>query len=376
MRKTLTPKTIEALRPSAVRRYEVRDLLLPGFGIRMSINGKKTWFAVGRQGGRQVRHTIGSFPTVTLKEAREAARQILKDLQLGDYAPAKETVQPKLTFEVAAQQFIELYAKPQNRSWKAGQATLRKFSGLNDIPLRDITRQDVVGILDRIAAGGAPIAANRALSAIKKLFARSFDRAMIKSHPLIGMQKPGQERSRERVLTDTELRSFWLATEQLGFPFGPAFRLMLLTGQRRGEVASMRWSQLDLIEGVWAIPASLAKNGRAHRVPLSAKAAAIICDLPRFSTSDLVFTTTGTSPISGFGRTKRRLDELMHVDDWHLHDLRRTTASGMARICVPPTLLKRCSTTLRARFQGSPLSIIVTAMKPKNGMPYRDGRLT
>jgi len=123
------------------RRYEVRDLLLPGFGIRVSVGGKKTWFAVGRVDGRQVRHTIGSYPTVTLGEAREAARLILKDIQLGLYAPAKpdpEAAPPTLNEMITL--FIEIYAKPKNRGWKAVQATFRKFSSLNDRPIAEITR--------------------------------------------------------------------------------------------------------------------------------------------------------------------------------------------------------------------------------------------
>ena len=145
MRRNLTAKQIENLQPRLDRRYEVRDLLLPGFGVRVSINGEKTWFAVGRVGGRQVRHTIGTYPTVTLSEAREAARLILKDIQLGLYAPVKadpETAPPTLSQMVTL--FIEIYAKPKNRGWKAVQATFRKFSSLNDRPIAEITRAGVV----------------------------------------------------------------------------------------------------------------------------------------------------------------------------------------------------------------------------------------
>jgi hypothetical protein len=238
MRKTLTAKFIDNLRPHVERRYEVRDLLLPGFGVRMSVNGKKSWFAVARVNGRQVRHTIGNYPTVTLGEAREAARLILKDIQLGLYAPAKvtpETTPPTLAQIISL--FIEIYAKPKNRGWKAVEATFRKFAAIDHMPVGDITRADVVKVLDGIAANGTPIAANRAMSAIKKLFAWSLDRGAISVHPLVGLRKPGVERSRDRVLTDAELRSFWSASQELGFPFGPVFQLMALTGQRRGEVA-------------------------------------------------------------------------------------------------------------------------------------------
>jgi integrase len=353
MRRNLTAKLIENLQPRIDRRYEVRDLLLPGFGVRVSVNSKKSWFAVGRVGARQVRHTIGAYPTVTLSEAREAARLILKDIQLGLYAPAKADPEVKLpTLGQMITQFIEIYAKPKNRGWKAVQATFRKFSSLNDRPIVEITRAEVVKVLDGIAARGAPIAANRAMSAIKKLFAWSLDRGVISVHPLVGLRKPGTERSRDRVLTAEELKSFWHATEDLGFPFGPAFQLMALTGQRRGEVVGMRWSQLDMDRTAWTIPAEVAKNGRAHEVPLSTTAMDIVQSLPRFAGSDLVFTTTGISPISGFGRAKDRLDFLMDAREWRLHDLRRTAASGMARLGVAPHVIEKVLNHVSGEISG------------------------
>jgi integrase len=102
----------------------------------------------------------------------------------------------------------------------------------------------------------------------------------------------------------------------------------------------MRWTHLDLDRAVWTIPASLAKNGRAHEVPLSSAALAIIASVPRFAGSDLVFTTTGTTPITGFGRVKGRMDLAMGISDWRIHDLRRTAASGMARIGVADKITK------------------------------------
>jgi integrase len=354
MRKTLTAKLIENLQPRIERRYEVRDLLLPGFGVRVSVNGKKSWFAMGRVGGRQVRHTIGTYPTVTLSEAREAARLILKDIQLGLYAPVKaapELAPPTLSQMVTL--FIEIYAKPKNRGWKAVKATFCKFSQLNDRPIAEIGRADVVKVLDEIAARGAPIAANRAMSAIKKLFAWCLDRGVISVHPLVGLHKPGVERSRDRVLTNEELKSLWRASRELGFPFGLAFQLMALTGQRRGEVVGMRWSQLNLDEAVWTIPANIAKNGRAHHVPLSGPSLEILERLPRFVGSDLMFTTTGISPVSGFGRAKDRLDFLMGpTAEWRLHDLRRTTASGMARLGVAPHVIEKVLNHVSGEISG------------------------
>jgi integrase len=118
-------------------------------------------------------------------------------------------------------------------------------------------------------------------------------------------------------------------------------QLLLLTAQRRGEVAKMRWSQVDFVRRVWTIPSEVAKNGRAHEVPLSDMALKILGTLPRFVHADFVFTTTGHSPISGFGRMKRNLDTRMGVTGWRLHDLRRTAASGMARLGTAPHVIEK-----------------------------------
>jgi integrase len=153
-------------------------------------------------------------------------------------------------------------------------------------------------------------------------------------------------------LADEELKSFWHTTEEIGFPFGPAFQLMALTGQRRGEVAGMQWSHLNIEQAVWTIPANVAKNGRAHEVPLSPLALDIVGALPRFAGSDLIFTTTGLSPISGFGRAKDRLDFIMQSNEWRLHDLRRTAASGMARIGVAPHVIEKVLNHVSGQISG------------------------
>ena len=218
---------------------------------------------------------------------------------------------------------------------------LRRFEPLFHMPLAEIKRADVVRVLDSIIAEGKPYRANRVLAAIKKLFAWALDRGLIEVHPIFGLKPPSNEIARDRILTDAEVRAFWAAASAMGFPFGPALLLLLLTAQRRGEVTTMRWSDLDFERAVWTVPAAVAKNGRVHEVPLSRAALDILERLPRFVGSDLVFTTTGTTPISGFGRVKERLDAAMGVSDWRFHDLRRTAASGMARIGVAPHVIEK-----------------------------------
>ena len=141
------------------------------------------------------------------------------------------------------------------------------------------------------------------------------------------------------MLSDDELLSLMRVADTEGYPFGNALKMLVLTGQRRSEVAEMRWLEVDLDRAVWTIPAARSKNDQSHEVPLSAPAVSLLRSLPRFLASDWVFTTTGRSPVSGFGRVKRRL--AVGMSDWRIHDIRRTVASGMARIGVEPHVIEK-----------------------------------
>jgi integrase len=340
MRKKLTAKSIESFPPALARRYEVWDQTLPSFGVRISHTGRKTWFVSSRTCGRLKRHTIGTYPVLSLSDAREIARKIIGDIQRGTYeTPAEKCGAPTLGETIP--EFISRYARPKNRGWRETERILVKFSPLYNKCLDEVKRSDIVKVLDDIIASGAPFRANRALAAIKKLFAWSLDRGLIEINPIAGIRPPTKERSRDRVLSDGEIGRLWSASEELGYPFGPLLQLLLLTAQRRGEVAKMRWSHVDFERRIWTIPSEAAKNGRAHEVPLSDMVLDVFRGLPTFVRSDFVFTTTGRSPISGFGRMKRNLDAKMGVTGWRLHDLRRTAASGMARLGTAPHVIEK-----------------------------------
>jgi integrase len=350
MRKKLTCRFLETVPPPATRRVEYHDELLLGLRLRVFATGRKSWSVVGRANGKQVRHTIGTYPTISLMEARDTARILLRDMQLGKYV---EPDPPRLrTLGDTVPDFIEKHARPKNRDWRATASMLKRFEPLFHIPLAEIKRADVVRVLDSIIAEGKPYRANRVLAAIKKLFAWALDRGLIDVHPIFGLKPPSKEIARDRILTEVETRAFWIAANAMGFLFGPALLLLLLTAQRRGEVTSMRWSDLNFERAVWTVPAAVAKNGRVHEVPLSRTAQDILKRLPRFVGSDLVFTTTGTTPISGFGRVKERLDAMMGVSDWRFHDLRRTAASGMARIGVAPHVIEKVLNHVSGQISG------------------------
>lgn len=343
-RRTLTPKTIGSLPAAEFKRYEVRDKLTPGLLLRVSDTGLKVFYVSKRVNGRMRRFKIGPYPILSLHDAREKARELLRNIELGRYvekAPHEEE-QRVPTLAETALQFIELYAKPRNRDWKGAERVLLKFSSLYSRQIDSVKRADVVRVLDTIVANGTPSRANRALAAIKKLMNWCVDRGVIEHSPVAQLRMPAKEQARERVLTDDELRLCWQMAAAEGYPFAPCVWLLILTGQRRGEVSGMRWSELDLVNATWTLPSRRVKNKSSHIVPLSPLAMDIIRSLPRFLGSDYVFTTTGTTPISGFGRLKERLDTAFGpvAEGWRFHDLRRTAASNLAMLRTPPHVIE------------------------------------
>lgn len=343
MRSKLTTKAIDALPPAAGKRYEVRDALIPGLHIRVSAKGTKIWYLAVRVDGRMRRIKIGSYPILSLSDARERTQSILREIALGTYGRHDADEAEKVpTLGEVIPDFIRLYAKPRNRDWLGTERILKKFSTLNSKPINGVKRIDVVNILDAMIAGGTPVRANRALAAIKRLMSWCVDRGLLEVSPIAGLQAPAKEIARERVLGDEELISCWKTAREEGFPFSAFVQTLLLTGQRRGEVAGMRWSEIDFDNGIWTIPAQRAKNGNSHVVPLAPSVVTILKSVPRFLKSDLVFTTTGTSAISGFGRLKRRLEDAigLEAEDWRLHDVRRTVATNMAMLGIQPHIIE------------------------------------
>ena len=142
------------------------------------------------------------------------------------------------------------------------------------------------------------------------------------------------------MLDSAEIATLWPAFDKLGYPFGPAFKLLLLTGARRTEVGAMTWAELDLDENMWRLPGERTKNAKPHLVPLSSVARAIIDELPQMDGSPYVFTINGRAPIRGFARAKERLDQISGVTGWVTHDLRRTLVTDMAEMGVDPHVIE------------------------------------
>lgn len=245
-------------------------------------------------------------------------------------------------------------------------------------PATDISRADVQMLVSAIAERGAPVLANRVLSLVRKIFNFATEQDWPLMNPCTGVRRPTVETRRERVLTRDEIKRIWVALDEEEPFFAAFYRLRLLTAQRGGEVRRMRWDQIDFESSVWSIPASVAKNKNAHRVPLSRQAVRVIEDLrtwqaqrlleinqgrrkkgwPLRESSDYVFpTTSGDGPIEWVQRIANRVRERSGVDDFYPHDLRRTAATlmeeaGTSQFVIAKILnhIRRDQTATYARY--------------------------
>jgi len=200
--------------------------------------------------------------------------------------------------------------------------------------IHEISKRDIVELVSAIEQRGAPVAANKALKSIKTFLRWCVGRAILDQSPAEGVPLPSKEVARDRALDDDELAQVILAARQIGGPYGGIVELLALTGQRREEVARLRWEELDLAQRVWTLPKSRTKNAKAHVVHLSEQSIAVLTRADR--PGPYVFSLLGTKPFQEFSRAKRRLDQLSGVTGWRLHDLRRTCVSGMARLGIAP----------------------------------------
>jgi integrase len=359
MAQTLTARTIETIKPGPDRR-EIPDRHMPGLYLILQPSGGKSWAVRYRHAGTPRKHTLGSYPAIDLKSARTLAGKALRAVAEGR-DPGREKAQERTarpdTVEAVAKLFVERHCLRANRPRTAAET--QRLLDLHVLPrwrgrlVRDITRRDVLDLLDRVVDSGTPIAANRTLSAVRKMFNWAVARDIMDASPCAGVKPPTAERQRDRVLSDIELRNVWRAADKIGGPFGALVKLLILSGQRRDEVAGMRWSEIDLAGRLWTLPPGRVKTNRPHEIALCEPAVAVLKALPRIG-DQFVLTSNGEAPASGYSKGKRRLDALLPPDipAWRLHDLRRTTASGMARLGIALPVIEKVLNHASGSFAG------------------------
>jgi integrase len=396
MTNTLTARRIESAKPTSARQ-EIPDALLPGLYLIVQPSGAKSFAVRYRHAGQPRKLTLGPYPTVNLEAARALGSKALRAAAEGrDPAGEKQSAKVEAKqqaaekvrgqrdlFENVAREFIERYAKPRSKQKNKPDAwhETGRILGLKPDPsdstklieqggdviprwrgrkVQEITKRDIIALLDEVNDRGAPIMANRTFSAVRKLFNWAVARDIIAASPCAGVEPPASENSRDRILTDDELLLVWKAADADGWPFGPIVRLMILTGQREGEIAGMRWKELDLDGKLWTLPAPRVKNAEQHGVPLSDAAVAILKGLPRIKTDGgFVFAGRHGQPVTGFSRAKDRIDAATTkanrgkpLAGWVFHDLRRTAASGMARLGIQLPVIEKVLNHKSGTFRG------------------------
>jgi integrase len=340
----LTTKAIENLRPGPARR-EIPDPHMPGLYLIQQPSGSRSWAVRYRLTGRTRKHTIGSWPVIDLATARQLAAKALRAVAEGKdpgHAKSEARAAAPDTVERVVAEFLERHVRrncrPRTIAERERQFRNHVLPRWRNRPVAAISRRDAVKLLDEIVDVG-PVAANRLCTTLGAFFRWCAARDIIAVSPMMGMRAPSVERPRDRVLTANELAAVWRASDKIGFPFGDVVKLLLLTGARRGEVAGMQWSEIDLERGLWTLPAARAKNAREHVVPLSDSALEILAAVPRVY-APCVF-TSGVGTVA-YTDGKRAIDALLPPDmpRWTLHDIRRSVVTHMAEIGVQPHVIE------------------------------------
>ncbi|MER9524133.1 tyrosine-type recombinase/integrase [Mesorhizobium sp. M0292] len=406
MGKALTAASLLKLKADPAKRREIPDGVLTGLYFVIQPTGRKAWAVRYRAAGAPKKVTLGnSFfgddadaAGQELTRMRHEAASVLERVRRGEdpgaeKQAAKRAPKPDadrdLFLSVATRYLREYAAKRRNYPEKARLLGMRQQDGewktnadraaglWGAKRIHDITRRDIREHLETIATA-APIGANRTFAELRKFFNWTVGKDILDTSPMADLQAPSEENdSRNRVLirrkevpgsSDDELRWLWRASQSYDDtgrgPFGSFLQLLVLTGQRRSEVAEMTWPEVDLNAREWVIPAARSKNGEPHVVPLSKPALAVLKAVPKIKgKGGYLFTTDGEHPISGFSRMKQRLDKLMagyaaevdastDIPPWTLHDIRRTVAAGMQRVGVKMEVTEKVLNHKSGSFRG------------------------
>ena len=356
MHKRLTDSTVATITAPASSRLEVADAACPGLWLRVTPDNAKTFAIRYRINGRPARYTIGRYPSVDLKKARAMAHDLLDKVRDGGDPRHRKsdavTIDKFLTVEYLVEMYLETLGR-RNRGRKLKPSHVaevkRRFTSevipvIGARPFSSIGRDAILRLLERIEER-APRVAGHVFYDLRVFYKWALQQGHVGSSPMDGLEPPAKPEPRERVLKPAEIKRIWITCSSALTAYNTIMRLLLLTGQRRGEVTGASWFEFDLEAGLWTIPKQRTKNGREHRLPLSQATLQILAVWRATQTpgADKLFPSKGPEreSFSGFSRCKRRLDNQAGVSGWTVHDLRRTAATSMAEMAIAPHVIER-----------------------------------
>ena len=336
-KKALTDAVVKRLTSPAKGQVDYFDRGYPGLALRLSYGGGRSWVFFYRTGGKLRRMTLGTYPALGLAEAREAWREARENAQAGrDPAKKRNAASSPTDFKgVAAQWILRDQSKNKSRTIVARLIDVNVLPAWEHRQITDISRRDVLDVIDVIVDRGAVITARRVQAHLHRLFRWAVGRGIVVTSPVSDLPKPGSEIKRDRVLTDDELMAVWHSADGIAWQFRDAIRILILTGARREEIGRLKWSEVNLEERMISLAGARTKNGLPHSIPLSPAAVTILENLPRINKSDYIFTIDGAKHVSGWSRAKARLDKDAGIEPWRIHDLRRTVATGLQKLRTP-----------------------------------------
>ena len=377
----LTPFALKSLKPAPKgKTYDVPDSNVPGLSVRVSESGRRTFVLVARYGGSKnpTRRALGVYDVLSLDDAREKAREWLKAVKQGK-DPAIEEARQRAAeqrrqadvFSSVAEEFIKRKVSKTRKGVEVARDIRREFGGVDpqsgalvgpwaSRPITDISRADVVAVIESIVDRGAPYQARNVLGHARLLFnwAIARDAYGLEMSPCDRIKPKetiGPKKARQRILNDNELRAFWKCAGETAYPYGPMFRLLLVTGQRESMVCEAHRSEFDVSKREWSLSAERMKSDQPFLVPVALLAQTILDSLPKFKSGGFLFSSShGETPIRGnaLSKPKRQLDAAMlaelrrvaeaegkdpakiKLEPWKFHDLRRTMRSGLSALPI------------------------------------------
>lgn len=382
MKRKLTDRFLDSINSPEVGRVTYSDTVRAGLHLRVGPS-KRSWMYEKRvHGGPKRKHSLGTWPVVSLADVRTTALEIQSEAERGidrvaNAANAQREAERKSAAEKSVSDVLAKYEQLKLSNLRTGQERARELRKalhiVLNLPIADLSRATLQDAIDAKVEAGRLVYANRIRAYLRAFTKWAYGREYLETDVGERIDAASKEAPRDRVLSLEEVRAVYQASFELGPIWGPIVRLLILTGQRRSEIAKLKWSAVNLNENRLVIAGSETKNGKPHITHLAPAALAEISPILR--EGEFVFSTTGNTPVSGLSKAKRRLDVILgnDVQNWRLHDLRRAMATYLASVNVPEGVVDRIQ---NHSASGSAPSAVARVYQQSDLLPQREIALT